>query len=160
MLVGDIMQRDLTALSEDTGLLEAVSIMELHGTSGLPVVNDAGRVAGFVSEKDILRAIIPGYLGYMDENFLMPAAVKIRAKVKRVEYDEVREYMTKNCLVLDEDETVLNALVALFRKDVKCAPVVRDGMFVGMVDREAILRGFFRENSEDPEPDILVRTAK
>ncbi|MDR2779786.1 MAG: CBS domain-containing protein [Synergistaceae bacterium] len=160
MLVGDITKRDLTALSEDTGLLEAVSIMELHGTSGLPVVSDAGRVAGFISEKDILRAIIPGYLGYMDENFLMPAVVKIRAKVKRVGYDSVREYMTKNCLVFDESETVMNALVAFFRKDVKCAPVVSGGMFVGMVDREAILRGFFRENPEEVEPDALVHTAK
>jgi CBS domain-containing protein len=158
MLVGDVMKRDLTALSEDTGLLEAVFIMELHGTSGLPVVNSAGRVAGFISEKDILRAIIPGYLGYMDENFLMPAVVKIRAKVKRVGCDAVRDYMTKNCLVFDENETVMNALVALFRKDVKCAPVVSGGMFVGMVDRETILRGFFRENSE--EPDALIRTAK
>jgi CBS domain-containing protein len=160
MLVRDIMKRDLTALSEDTGLLEAVSVMELHGASGLPVVNDAGRVAGFISEKDILRAIIPGYLGYMDENFLMPAAVKIRAKVKRVGYDPVRDYMTKNCLVFDESDTVLNALVALFRKDVKCAPVVSGGMFVGIADREEILRGFFRENPEEVEPDALVRTAK
>jgi CBS domain-containing protein len=154
------MQRDLTALPEDIGLLEAVSIMELHRVSGLPVVNDAGRVAGFISEKDILRAIIPGYLGYMDENFLMPAVVKIKAKVKRVGYDAVREYMTKNCVVFDENETVLNALVELFRKDIKCAPVVSNGMFVGIVDREAILQGFFRENPEDVEPDILVRTAK
>jgi CBS domain-containing protein len=160
MLVGDVMKRDLTALSEDTGLLEAVSIMELHGTSGLPVVNDAGHVAGFISEKDILCAIIPGYLGYMDENFLMPAVVKIKAKVKRVGYDAVRDYMTKNCLIFDEGETVMNALVALFRKDVKCAPVVSGGMFVGMVDREAILHGFFRENPEELEPDALIRTAK
>ncbi|MDR1966703.1 MAG: CBS domain-containing protein, partial [Synergistaceae bacterium] len=146
MLVGDIMDRDLTSLAEDTTLLEAVAILAAHDASGLPVLNDAGRVVGFLSEKDILRAVIPGYLGYMDENFIMPDIDKIKSRVKRVGNDPARDYMTKNSIFFDEGETVSNAMVVLFKKNIRRAPVVREGMLVGIVNREEILRGFVRDN--------------
>ena len=154
MLVGDIMDRDLTSLAEESTLLEAVSLMAVHDTNGLPVVNQSGRVVGFLSEKDVLRAIIPGYLGYMDESFSMPDIGKIKAMVKRVGHDPARDYMTKNCVAFDERETVSNAMIILFRKNIRRAPVVKDGMLVGMVDREEILRGFVHDNFETDEVTI------
>jgi CBS domain-containing protein len=156
MLVGDIMDRDLTSLAEETTLLEAISLMAMHDTSGLPVVNSSGRVVGFLSEKDVLRAIIPGYLGYMDENFSMPDVGKIKSMVKRVGHDPARDYMTKNCVAFDERETISNAMVTLFKKDIRLAPVVRDGMLIGMIDREEILRGFVHDNFESDEVEIPV----
>jgi len=157
MLVGDIMDRDLTSLAEETSLLEAVSLITLHDTSGLPVVNASGRVVGFLSEKDILRAFIPGYLGYMDENFSMPDIASIKGRVKRAGRDPARDYMTKDSIIFDEEETVSNALVMLFKKDIKRVPVVREGMLVGMVDREEILRGFVHDNFEDGEVEMHFR---
>jgi CBS domain-containing protein len=154
MLVGDIMDRDLTSLAEETTLLEAISLMAAHDTSGLPVVNDSGRVVGFLSEKDVLRAVIPGYLGYMDENFSMPDVEKIKSMVKRVGHDPARDYMTKNCVAFDEYETISNAMMLLFRKNIRRAPVVSEGMLVGMVDREEILRGFVHDNFESDEVEI------
>jgi len=156
MLVGDIMDRDLTSLAEETTLLEAISLMAMHDTSGLPVVNSSGRVVGFLSEKDVLRAIIPGYLGYMDENFSMPDVGKIKSMVKRVGHDPARDYMTKNCVAFDERETISNAMVTLFKKDIRLAPVVRDGMLIGMIDSEEILRGFVHDNFESDEVEIPV----
>jgi CBS domain-containing protein len=154
MLVGDIMDRDLTSLAEETTLLEAISLMAAHDTSGLPVVNDSGRVVGFLSEKDVLRAVIPGYLGYMDENFSMPDVEKIKSMVKRVGRDPARDYMTKNCVAFDEYETISNAMLLLFRKNIRRAPVVSGGMLVGVVNREEILRGFVHDNFGSDEVEI------
>ncbi|MCL2684330.1 MAG: CBS domain-containing protein [Synergistaceae bacterium] len=148
MTVGDIMEKDLTALAEETTLLEAISLMAIHDTSGLPVLNAAGRVVGFLSEMDVLNAIIPGYLGYMDENFRMPDIDKIRAMVKRVGHDPASNYMDKSYIVFDEFETIPNAMMMLFRKNIRLAPVVRDGMLMGIVDREEILRGLVHDTFE------------
>jgi CBS domain-containing protein len=160
MIVGDIMDRDLTSLAENTSLLEAISLMALHDTSGLPVVNSDGRVVGFLSEKDILRAVIPGYLGYMDEKFIMPDVAKIKAMVKRVGRDPARDYMTARCVVFEEDETVSNAIMRMFRKNIRRAPVVSDGMLVGMVNREEILRGFVHDNFAAGEVEIPIVSEK
>ncbi|MDR3331629.1 MAG: CBS domain-containing protein [Synergistaceae bacterium] len=156
MLVKDIMDRDLTSLAEDTTLLEAIALLAAHDTSGLPVLGDGGKVIGFLSEKDILRSAIPGYLGYMDENFAMPDVDKIKARVKRVGRDPARDYMTKDAIVFDEEETISNAMVALFKKNIRRAPVVKDGSLVGMVNREEILKGFVHDNFEDGEVEIPV----
>jgi CBS domain-containing protein len=160
MIVRDIMDRDLTSLAEETSLLEAISLMAAHDTSGLPVVNAAGRVVGFLSEKDILRAVIPGYFGYMDENFTMPDIARIKAMVKRVGHDPARDYMTKNCVAFEEKETVSNAMMQMFRKNIRRAPVVSEGMLVGMVDREEILHGFVHDNFAEGEVEIPAPGAK
>ena len=160
MLVGDVMDRDLTSLGEETTLLEAISLMAIHDASGLPVLDAEGRVVGFLSEKDVLNAAIPGYLSHMDDNFQMPDIDKIKAMLKRAGNDFARDYMTKNIITFDEYETISNAMMILFRKNIRRAPVMRDGMLTGIVDREKILRSFVQDDFEDdkaaiPELDIV-----
>lgn len=154
MQVRDIMDRDLTSLAEDSTLLQAITLMAAHRVSGLPVLNDDGRVVGFISEKDILRAVIPGYLGYMDDSFAMPDIDKIKSRVKLVGNDAVRDYMSKNAVVFDEYETVSNAMVTMFKKDIRVAPVVVANSLVGVVDREEILKGFVHDNFAEGEVPI------
>lgn len=154
MIVKDVMDRDLTSLSEETTLLEALAMLAAHKTTGLPVLSNAGEVVGFLSEKDILRAAIPGYIGYMDENFDMPDIDKIKNRVKTVGRTPVKEHMTKTPVIFQETETLSNAIVALFKKNIRRAPVVRADFLVGMVDREEILRGFVHDNFEDGEVEI------
>ena len=153
MLVGEIMDRDITSLAEETTLLDAVSLMTGHNTSGLPVINTEGQVVGFLSEKDVLNAAIPGYFGYMDENSRMPDIDKIRAMVKRVGHEPARDYMSKECVVFGEFETVSNALMVCFRKDIRRIPVTREGMLIGVVDREKILREFVHDFCADDDAE-------
>jgi CBS domain-containing protein len=154
MKVIDVMHRDLTSISEYTTLLEALALLAAHKTTGLPVLNDDGKVVGFLSEKDILKATIPGYVGYMDENFAMPDIEKIKNRVKTIGGAPAREHMARRPIVFEENENLSNAIVALFKKNIRRAPVVRNGALVGMVDREEILRGFVRDNFEDGEVEI------
>lgn len=156
MLVQDIMDKDLTSIAQETTLLEAIALLAAHKTSGLPVVNDDGKVVGFLSEKDILRAVIPGYLGYMDDNFAMPDIEKVKARIERVGRDPARDYMNKDVAVFDEKETIPNAMVTLFKRDISRAPVVREGCLIGTVDREEILKGFVQENFQAGEVEIPV----
>jgi len=153
------MDRDLTSLAEESTLLQAIALMAVHKMSGLPVLNDDGRVVGFISEKDVLRAVIPGYLGYMDDNFAMPDIEKIKARVRLVGNDVVRDYMSKRVIVFDEYETVSNAMVTMFKKDIRRAPVVASSSLVGVVDREEILKGFVRDNFEEGEVAIAMPEA-
>ena len=154
MKVMDVMDRDLTSISEYTTLLEALALLAAHRTTGLPVLNDEGLVVGFLSEKDILKATIPGYVGYMDENFAMPDIDKIKNRVKMIGGAPARDHMTTTPVVFEEEENLNNAIVALFKKNIRRAPVVRNGSLVGMVDREEILRGFVHDNFEEGEVEI------
>lgn len=149
--VSDVMERDLTSVADDTSLLNAMELLTAHRTSGLPVVDDDGCVVGFISEKDILKAMIPGYIGYMDENFAMPSTAKIKERVKSVGPSPVSESMTKTPILFDEDEDISSAMVAIFKKNIHRAPVVKNGALVGTLSRENVLRGFIRANFSDSE---------
>lgn len=154
MRIKDVMDRDLTSISQDTPLLEALAMLAAHNVTGLPVLADDGDVVGFLSEKDILRATIPGYLGYMDDNFTMPEIGKIKKRVNTAGRDPAGDYMSKEPIIFDEDETIANAIVVMFKKDVRRAPVIKDDLLVGIVDREEILRGFVHDNFDDNEIEI------
>ena len=158
MLIKDIMQRDLTSLAEHTTLLEAIALLAAHKAGGLPVLNDDGKVVGFISEKDILRAAIPGYFGYMDDNFAMPDMDKLKSRISRVGKEPVCDYMNKDTIVFEEKETVSNAMVTLFKKNVRIAPVVKDNSLVGVVNREEILKGFVHDTFQEGEIEIPAGT--
>jgi CBS domain-containing protein len=63
MRVRELLQRkgvDVITVRQGTPLEEATHLMMRHGIGGLPVVDDAGRVTGFLSERDVVRAVDDG----------------------------------------------------------------------------------------------------
>ena len=56
MLVGDRMTRNPVTATEDTGIDEALHLMRERKVRRLPVLDQAGRMVGIVSDKDLLHA--------------------------------------------------------------------------------------------------------
>lgn len=154
--VADVMERDLTSVADTTTLLEAMAMMSSHRTTGLPVLDADGTVVGFIGAKDVLKATIPGYVGYIDESFSMPSIDTIKKRVKAVGSSPVSEHMTADPVIFSEDDDLTSALVAIFKRDIHRAPVARDGYLVGIVGREAVIEGFVRSNFDDGEVAIPV----
>jgi CBS domain-containing protein len=55
--VGDAMSEDLLIADEDTGLNEALKLMQERGVRRLPVVDHAGSLVGIVSVDDVVRLL-------------------------------------------------------------------------------------------------------
>ena len=55
----DVMTRDVLSVGRGTPLQEAAEAMASRGVSGVPVVDDVGRVVGVLSEKDFIRHLAP-----------------------------------------------------------------------------------------------------
>lgn len=154
--VADVMERDLTSVTDDTTLVEALAMFASHRTTGLPVIDSSSRVVGFISEKDVLKAMIPGYVGYIDESFSMPSIDTIKQRVKMIAHEKAGDHMTKPPIVFEQDDDLTSALVAIFKRDLHLVPVVSDGVLVGIVGREDVLEGFARSNFDDGEIPILA----
>ena len=54
MRVHQIMTRKVITVKADTAILNAANLMLQHHISGLPVVDEAGRLIGIVSEGDFI----------------------------------------------------------------------------------------------------------
>ena len=61
-VVGDLMAVDPIVIGVNTRLDDAAELLDRHGISGAPVVDDAGSLVGVFSQTDLLRARSTEYL--------------------------------------------------------------------------------------------------
>lgn len=109
---------------------------------GLPLVNEAGHPAGFVSDGDIMR-----YLA--DRHPLITGAYSLMEAANDQSFDErLRELMalpasviaTDKVIALDAGSTLEEACTLLAERRLKKVPVVQGGSIVGTVNRSDVLR--------------------
>ncbi|SDJ42599.1 CBS domain-containing protein [Halovenus aranensis] len=60
LVVGDIYTEDVITITEDTNIGRAIGLLREHGISRLPVLDDAGHIAGMVTTHDIADFAVRG----------------------------------------------------------------------------------------------------
>ena len=127
MNVRDVMSTRLIAVRPDEPLKELARILVRNRIGGVPVTDPEGHVLGIVSESDLQ----PTREGAPD------CPIRTAADV-----------MTRPVITLTEDNTVTQAARVLQRHRLKRAPVLRQGVLVGMITRSDLLRPYLRTDSE------------
>ncbi|MEE0707122.1 MAG: MDR family MFS transporter [Adlercreutzia sp.] len=139
----DVMNRQ-PACARDTDTMEAViRLMDANQTSGVPVVDDAGALVGFVSDGDVAA-----YLGKTEIALLDSTLNSYRFIDNEAEATRLRELMTLNVMNVATHrviavawDTPIDEVCSLFAsKRIKKVPVVRDGKLVGALSRRNIMR--------------------
>lgn len=148
-----IMTRNVITVTPHTTIQDAANIMLRAHISGLPVVDDAGKLVGIVSESDFLRRseIGTGRKRAKWLQFLLgpgrAAADFVRERGRKVE-----DVMTRDPVSVDE-QTELEELVRLMEKNgIKRLPVTRSGQLVGIVTRSNLLHAVASVAHEIPDP--------
>lgn len=146
--VSSVMERDAYACSSDATLKDVTGKLIELGISSLPVVDEDGRVVGFISDGDIMRAIAehktrsifsggaPTMLYYDDES--------VEQKVMALKSRNVMELATRKVLCVTENQSIGRVADMLAKKKFKKLPVIDDhGKLVGVVRRSSIMRYAF-----------------
>jgi CBS domain-containing protein len=126
MLVAELMQRNVRTVGADATIAEVVvSLADAH-ISGLPVVDDGGRVVGVISASDVLTA----------EAETNDSA----ARQELLEGTAVREIMTRRPYTVTPETDVREAARQMLYDDVHRLFVTEDGRIVGVVSTTDIVR--------------------
>ncbi|HWB41797.1 MAG TPA: CBS domain-containing protein [Gemmatimonadales bacterium] len=126
MLVAELMQRNVRTVGADATIAEVVvSLADAH-ISGLPVVDDGGRVVGVISASDVLTA----------EAETNDSA----ARQELLEGTAVREIMTRRPYTVTPETDVREAARQMLYADVHRLFVTEDGRIVGVVSTTDIVR--------------------
>jgi CBS domain-containing protein len=98
--IKDVMTRNVVTVVETTPYKDIVQMLAERAVSAVPVVDDAGKVIGVVSEADLLHK--------MEFSGLEPHVHLLERKQRRVarakaEGDEARDLMTSPALTVSSD---------------------------------------------------------
>ena len=133
MKIKEIMIADLTSVSADTPVKEAVKIMSRQRMVGLPVVDNDQNVIGIITESDIAKACLPSYYKELKNPSFIPDFNQFSGQARKIAHLPVKEFMTTIVYSLEEDTSRTQAADLLFRKDLRIVPVVRVGKLVGIL---------------------------
>ena len=141
MKVSEIMTRDLTSVESDIPVRELIFILDNAEMPNVPVVDDDGRLTGFISEKDLIRAALPGYFEMLHSASFIPDMNQLAKKLAQIADEPIERFVRTTVLSVTLDDDDLQAADLIIRKGVKNLPVVDDdGRLVGRVRRIDLLR--------------------
>ncbi|MDO9564439.1 MAG: CBS domain-containing protein [Bradyrhizobium sp.] len=154
MRAHQIMTRKVITVKADTSIREAADLMLQQHISGLPVVDDTGKLIGVVSEGDFMRRGEIGTQGprirWLD--YLMGPG-KSAVDFVREYGRRVGEIMSRDELVTATEDMPLEQLVRVMeRENVKRIPILRGDALVGIVTRSDLLRAVASLAREVPDP--------
>ena len=153
MRAHQIMTKDVITVTPHTSIEDAAKIMLRTHISGLPVLDDAGKLVGIVSESDFLRRSEIG-TGRKRPAWLQFLIGPGRAATDFVHERgrKVEDVMTENPITVGE-ETPLEDLVRLMEKNrVKRLPVMSGNTLKGIVTRSNLLQAVASMAHEIPDP--------
>ena len=144
MRADEIMTAEVATVRADAPITEAIALMEERGVSGLPVLDEYGRLAGMLTEGDLLRRAEMDTAGRRRPGWLDlllgaggSATDYVRSHSRRVE-----DLMTHDVVTVSAGIPIEEVVALMEQRHVKRVPVLHDGEVIGIVSRADLLRAF------------------
>lgn len=118
MTAGAIMTTDLVTVRPEASIEDAIEMLLNQSISGLPVVDDDGRLVGVITEFALLAV----------------------AYDKRVKNHNVSQHMTREVITVDVNDPISRIADLCIVHRVRRVPVMQDGRLIGVIARRDVLR--------------------
>lgn len=122
LCVADVMTREVITLGPNNSFDQAVSLMANSHFRHFVATDAAGRIAGVISDRDILRAV---------------------ARVANWQTKTVSEIMTRDPVTVRPDTSIRDAVAKMLSKRIHCLPVIdNSGRIHGIVTSTDFLKSY------------------
>lgn len=128
----DVMEPASQRVYPDMDLAEAARIMTRGGYTALPVVNKNDEIIGMISEKDLIRDFLPGYIRLFEG---AGESARPDPSTRRV-----RDVMSRAVLCLPIEAGLSDAASIIVNKNVDPLPLTSEGKWVGLISRRSLIR--------------------
>lgn len=142
MQAQDVMARNVLTVMPKTRIEVALDLMLKHKVSGLPVLNEDGKMVGIISEGDFLRRHETGTDSHHRSKMLsfLIGPGKEAAEFVQTNSREVGDLMTKHVRSVAETATLEDVVAIMEKHRVRRVPVMKGDRLVGIVSRADLLR--------------------
>jgi CBS domain-containing protein len=168
MRVAELMTKDPITARGETGLAEVASLLDKHHLNGLPVVDRSNRLVGIITQGDLLRRPELGtdlrHTRWLTA-FLLPS--RVEDDYVHTHGRHVSDVMTENPICVSPDTELAEVAELMTTKHLKCLPVMRGSLLVGVISRSDMIRalagrlvGIGVSSDETIKSDILSSLAR
>ncbi|MFA5357018.1 MAG: CBS domain-containing protein [Candidatus Omnitrophota bacterium] len=149
MKVKEIMVKDVTSISPESAVNEALGILQKLEISGLPVIDESGKLVGMFTEKDILSYILPSYIEKVGRFIYEENPKSTKKKFIELNKIKVSQLMRKDVVTTTEDTTLCEVARIMLTKKARRIPVMdKTGKIAGIVARCDILKALDLESKQ------------
>ena len=157
-VVKDVMTPNVITVGKGTPFEVIAAALREHRVSAFPVLDEAGRVIGLVSESDLLAKLALG--GGEDGMPGMITGILYQKQTEKARAVTAGDLMTSPPVTVSADDTVEHAAQLMYLRRVKRLPVTDEsGQLAGIVSRADVLAVYGRldgEIREDIRRHILL----
>jgi len=153
MVARDIMTTRVVTVGPETPVEEIARLLLSHHISAVPVVDAGGRLAGIVSEGDLMRR--PETATERHPSWwlrLVADSETLAREYTKTHGRHASDVMTDRVVTVSEETPVAEIARLLEERRIKRVPVVRDGRVAGIVSRADLLRGLASHHEAMPMP--------
>jgi len=146
----DIMTKNVFTVKRTTPVKEVAELMAEKSVSGVPVIEEDGKVAGVISEKDFLL-----HMGSRDNRHFMAVVAECLSGrgcvAMPIRSQKAEAIMTSPAITVMEDATVVEISDIFNEKKINRVPVLgREGELAGIVSRDDIVRASLMKTKSKP----------
>lgn len=125
---------------------QAATLMYTNHISGLPVVDQDMNLVGMISEKDLFRALYPGYEEVARQPDLYHDGQAMEMEIDAIRNSRVEQHMQRKIITVHPDADIMRAGGLMLAHGVHRLPVVDGNELVGIVTRREIYGSILERN--------------
>ncbi len=147
VLAKDIMVKRVVYVLPDASLTEVAEILSNNEISGLPVIDEAQKVLGIISEKDILAQL--GFKGRVNFMAIVTRCLQAGGCISLpVRTPAAKEIMSSPAITVSEDTPLMEISWLLAQKGINRLPVTdSEGHLLGILARSDIVNTSLRSGT-------------
>ncbi|NEN88837.1 MAG: CBS domain-containing protein [Okeania sp. SIO3H1] len=143
--VADVMSNNPISVKPEMPLKEAIKILAEQRISGLPVVNEEGKLVGIISETDLMwqesGVTPPPYIMLLDSVIFLENPSRYEKQIHKALGETVGEVMTKDPLTTTPEKSLSAAAKLMHDRDIHRLPVLDENdEVIGIITRGDIIR--------------------
>ena len=144
MLVKEIMTQSPITVTGSMEIIKVAKLLLDKHINGVPVVDDAGKLVGILCQSDIIaqqkQLPVPSLFSFLDGYINLSSMKSLEKEVRKIAATAVSDAMTPNPVTVSPDSSIETVAALMVDHNFHTLPVVEDGLLVGVVGKEDILR--------------------
>lgn len=142
------MSREVVTVGPEMPVEKLAALLWEKRISGAPVVDEAGRLVGVVTESDLIdqakKLHIPTAITILEAVIFLERAQKVEQEVNKMAGSRVRDICTSNPVTVTLDTPLDEIATIMAEKHLHTLPVMDNGRLAGVIGKSDIIRTLAR----------------